>query len=139
MKKIIIKTILLFSLLFFSFQIILADVCIIDEMKMSKITGIVLLPYKNPNQNPIPNAKIQLQKRKNKKTIQETKTNDKGWFEFLNIKEGKYTLIVSFPNTKTLFIPIKVLRRKSLAKNYLGITVDVTIGGCDEEVKILEK
>ncbi len=68
-------------------------VCPIKTLKVNKVNGKILLGGKS--KEPFPDTKIDLFKFDEKETvISTTATNEDGYFEFDNIKKGKYGLNV---------------------------------------------
>lgn len=106
-------------------------VCVIAEQKVRKITGSVKFL---DSESFVKDAKLKLTQRNDKTDIlYETTTDEKGWFEFKKVGEGKYWLIVSSPNLKSLYIPVKVSNKKKDAKLQisLGALIDEPCGGGD--------
>lgn len=106
-------------------------VCVIAEQKVSKITGYVKFL---DSESFVNDAKLKLTDRNDKtKVISETVTDEKGWFEFENVAKGKYMLIVSNPNLTTLYIPLKVINKKTNSELQisLGALIGEPCGGGD--------
>ena len=133
MKKIFICIIFVFLLFVaYPFSVSAIDVCVVTEQKLSKIKGIV----KDRNYF-IPNAELILKREKKDEILQKVRTDEKGYFEFSPLLKGKYILVVSYPNAKTLYIPIRLTKNRKGDKKSLEIIMQFTIGGCDEEVRTI--
>ncbi len=49
-----------------------------------------------------------IKKGKSKRVVSEVKTNEDGLFDFGNIKQGSYSLIVSYPKLNTFYLDLMV-------------------------------
>lgn len=102
------------------------DVCVISPFKLGKVKGVVVAGNKA---FPVEHAIVKIVRRsKPGKVIKQTATNDTGYFEINNLPTKKYMLIVSFPNTETLYIPIKLARKRTFRRLILNIKLNGLIG-----------
>lgn len=111
-------------------------VCVISEQKVSSLSGVVNY---SDGETPIKNAKIKLTERNNSKVVvKEIETDEKGNFEIRDVRQGKYILVVSNPQAITLYIPVKIVKKKN--SNYIHISlgnfVGEPCGGGDTETRI---
>ena len=102
-----------------------ASICVIDEIKLRELEGVVLLP----NKIPIPNALVELYERDNhRRKIAEVKADENGRFKFANVKTGKYAITASYPTLITLHVPVRVTSSKSHQHKEVVITLNGLIG-----------
>jgi len=94
--------------------------CVIEEIKVSEVKGLVLLP----NKIPIPDATIQLHETNSEgKLIAQTKTDANGRFKFNDIRKGKYAVIASYPTLVTLHVPTRGSPSESPKKKQREIVI----------------
>lgn len=113
-----------------------SDLCIESELKVSTISGLVVLS----NQTIIDDLVINLKDRSSKeRLIAETKTDDNGEFSFANVRSGKYLIVIEGENFVPLTIPIR-LKKTSSKKLQTGLKITMALlipGECSKaETKI---
>lgn len=80
-------------------------ICVISEIKISEVKGIILLP----NKIPIPSAVVELHDKNSEgHIIAQVKTDENGQFKFADIASGKYAIVASYPTLVTLHVPLRV-------------------------------
>lgn len=104
-------------------------ICVIEEMQVKAVKGLII-----STGYPVENAVIKLFKRKAaNKPLKQLRSDAGGYFEILDVAEDKYTLEISYPRTRTLYIPLKVSAESDfdnkLLKVNLGVSVGVPCGG----------
>ncbi|HKZ76972.1 MAG TPA: carboxypeptidase-like regulatory domain-containing protein [Pyrinomonadaceae bacterium] len=96
------------------------SICVISEMKISEVKGIIFLP----NKIPIPDATVELHEKNSEgRIIAQVKTDENGRFKFADVASGKYAIVASYPTLVTLHVPVRVTSkaRKSEQKEIVII------------------
>ncbi|HEY6045687.1 MAG TPA: carboxypeptidase-like regulatory domain-containing protein [Pyrinomonadaceae bacterium] len=102
-----------------------ASICVIDEIKLRELQGVVLLP----NKIPIPDAVLVLYERGNeRRKIAEIKADENGRFKFTKVKTGKYVITASYPTLITRYVPVRVTSSQSHQHKEVVITLNGLIG-----------
>lgn|GEM_PF-2685455 len=80
-------------------------ICVISEMKISEVKGIIFLP----NKIPIPNATVELHEKNSEgRIITQVKTDENGRFRFADVVSGRYAIVASYPTLVTLHVPVRI-------------------------------
>lgn len=83
-------------------------ICVISELKISELKGIILLP----NKIPIPDATVELREKNSEgRIITQVKADENGRFKFAEVASGKYAIVASYPTLVTLHVPVRVTRK----------------------------
>ena len=84
-------------------------ICVISEIKISEVKGIILLP----NKIPIPDATLELHEKNSEgRIIAQVKSDKDGRFKFDGVASGKYAVVASYPTLVTLHVPVRVTSSK---------------------------
>jgi hypothetical protein len=94
--------------------------CVIEQIKVSEVKGLVMLP----NKIPIPDATIELHETNSEgRLVARTKTDANGRFKLNDIRKGKYAVVASYPTLVTLHVPTRVSPSKSPKKKLKEIVI----------------
>lgn len=95
----------LLLLIMFSTSAKAQGICVISEIKISEVKGIIFLP----NKIPIPDGTVELHEKNSEgRIIAQAKTDENGRFKFADVASGKYAIVASYPTLVTLHVPVRV-------------------------------
>ena len=103
-------------------------ICIPNPLTTTRISGRVVAEL-NRGETPIINSSVEVLEDRNRgRLISKVTANEKGEFNFDQLKPGKYILKISSPNLASFFIRVRLIQVKTIKARLLPNEIIIYMG-----------